>query len=101
MQIPEKGFYKHYKHNPLGEFGNYIYEVVGIARHTEEKTYMVLYRPVYMNDWMGECDYQARPLEMFVENVEKDGKVVPRFEKIIDDGIIEKLEQIKVGMYKV
>jgi hypothetical protein len=97
MQIPEKGFYKHYKHNPQGVFGNYIYEVVGTARHTEEKNYLVLYRPVYENDWMGECDYQARPLEMFVENVEKDSKMMPRFAKITDEEVIEKLKKYKRG----
>lgn len=95
LQFPEKGFYYHYKHDTAGEINNYAYEVVGIGRNTEEKTFTVLYRPLYKNDWMSPADYQSRPLEMFLENVEKDGKFMPRFWRIVDSETIVKLEDIK------
>lgn len=91
MKIPPKGFYRHYKHDPKGPLNNYIYEVVGIARDTEDKTFSVLYRPLYENDWFKPADYQARPLDMFNENVIKDGKSMPRFEHITDPELVAKL----------
>lgn len=99
MNIPQKGFYTHYKHNPLGEPYNYMYEVVGIGRNTEDKTYTVLYRPLYKNDWMPPADLQSRPLDMFLEYVEKDGEKIPRFTLITDTKVIENLEKIRKEMY--
>ena len=99
LEIPQKGFYYHYKHDPQGAFNNYVYEVVGLGRNTEEKTYTVLYRPMYENNWMKPADLQSRPYEMFMEKVMKDGKEVPRFSLITDPEVISKLEDIKIGMY--
>ncbi len=98
IQFPEKGFYYHYKHDPVGDINNYAYEVVGIGRNTEEKTFTVLYYPLYKNDWMSPADYQSRPLSMFLENVEKDGKVIPRFWRIVDTEVLAKLEEIKKSL---
>ncbi len=97
--LPEKGFYRHYKHDPNGPFNNYSYEVVGIGRNTEEKTLTVLYRPLYESSWMPPADLQSRPLEMFMGAVEKDGEVIPRFSKIEDPEIVSKLLEIKLRMY--
>lgn len=98
--IPENGFYVHYKHNPADEDKfNYVYEVVGIGRNTEEKTYTVLYRPLYKNDWMPPANYQSRPLGMFMEDVTIDGKTVPRFTRIADADTISELEAIRADMY--
>ncbi len=84
MNFPPKGFYIHYK--------NKAYEVIGIARHSETAEITVLYRPLYKNTWLSPADYCARPLEMFLGNVEIDGKMVPRFKKIEDEKLIEKLK---------
>lgn len=97
--FPEKGFYIHYKHDPSGPLNNYIYEVVGIGRNTEDKTYTVLYRPVYENDWMTPADLQSRPLDMFLDTVEKDGASIPRFDLITDMDKISELRQISGRMY--
>lgn len=78
MDLPQKGFYVHYKHDPSGVPYNYMYEVVGIGRNTEEETYTVLYRPLYKSDWMSPADFQSRPLDMFLEEIEKDGIELPR-----------------------
>jgi len=97
--IPAAGFYYHYKHDSLGEFNNYAYEVIGLGRNTEEKTYTVLYRPVYENSWMKPAAYQSRPYEMFLENVDKDDQKVPRFSLITDPDLVLRLEKVRSSLY--
>jgi hypothetical protein len=97
-KVPEKGFYYHYKHDPA-VFNDHAYEVVGIARHTEDKSFFVLYVPLYENDWFAPAHYQARPLPMFMEEVTKDGKKFPRFSRITDPEVVTKLSAIRSEMY--
>lgn len=103
--IPEKGFYYHYKHDPKGEANNYAYEVIGVGHHTEddarpEDKYMVVYLPIYEAFvYKAGKMFDLRPLEMWMGNVEKDGKTFPRFAKITDQNIIAKLKEIKKEMY--
>ncbi|GEM_PF-2378929 len=47
-----------------------------------------MYIPLYDAPWLPPAQYCVRPLELFFENVEYDGKIVPRFVKIIDEEII-------------
>ena len=63
----KQGKYRHYK-------GNY-YDVIGVARHSETNEELVVYRPQY-----GEKGLWVRPLVMFNETVEHNGKRQPRFE---------------------
>lgn len=63
------GKYRHYKGNE--------YEVIGVARHSEEESELVVYRPLY-----GERGLWVRPLEMFVESVTVEGVTKPRFDFI-------------------
>lgn len=63
------GKYRHFKGNE--------YEVVAVGKHSETLEDYVIYRALY-----GEGGYWVRPLSMFFENVERDGKVFPRFEYI-------------------
>ena len=63
------GKYKHYKGKE--------YEVVGIARHSETLEELVVYKALYQNE--GE-NLWVRPLKMFLEEVEIEGKKIPRFE---------------------
>lgn len=67
----EPGSYKHYKGN--------LYEVIGVARHSETSEELVVYKATYQND--GE-NLWVRPLAMFKETVVIDGVEVKRFEKI-------------------
>lgn len=60
------GRYRHFKG---GE-----YEVVGIARHSETREEMVVYRALY-----GEGGLWVRPASMWEETVTRDGKTSPRF----------------------
>lgn len=66
---PENGRYRHFK--------GAEYEVVGIARHSETLEELVIYRPLY-----GEMGLWVRPRAMFLEEVEVDGKLRPRFSRI-------------------
>lgn len=62
----QPGRYRHYKG---GE-----YEVLGVVRHSETLEPLVLYRPLY-ND----SGAWVRPFGMFLEPVEHDGRMQPRF----------------------
>lgn len=61
-----QGKYRHYKGN--------MYEVIGVATHSEDESKVVVYRTLY-----GNFDLWIRPFAMFTETVEIDGKQVPRF----------------------
>jgi hypothetical protein len=101
-RVPEKGFYYHCKHDPAGAFNNYAYEMLGVAEHTEEREMrFVIYRPLSEDSpaWQKGKMFYARPLSMFMEEVEKDGKRFPRFAKISDPSLIEKLEALRKEMY--
>ena len=67
----ELGLYKHYKGN--------IYEVIGIAKHSETLEEMVVYKATYQKE--GE-NLWVRPKSMFLESVEIEGLSVKRFSKI-------------------
>lgn len=60
------GRYRHYKGRD--------YIVLGIARHSETEEELVVYRLDY-----GDYSLWVRPLAMFVETVQVDGREVPRF----------------------
>jgi hypothetical protein len=64
-----KGIYRHFKGNK--------YKVIGVARHSESNDSLVVYQPLY-----GDYGLWVRPVQMFVEKVEVEGQVVPRFEFI-------------------
>jgi len=66
--VPQ-GIYRHYKGN--------LYQVLHTAQHSETEELLVVYRCLY-----GEYDVWVRPLTMFTETVEVDGKEIPRFELI-------------------
>ncbi len=67
----KKGIYEHYKGNR--------YELIEIANHSETLEKMVVYKALY-----GEGGVWVRPLSMWNEEVEVDGKKVPRFRYIED-----------------
>lgn len=62
---------------PVGRWRHFkggLYEVLGIARHSETRAAMVVYRACY-----GDGALWTRPAEMWLEAVTRDGKTVPRF----------------------
>lgn len=65
-----------YRHNKSAN----VYEVLGLALHSESKDVLVLYRPLYELEEDNAPDYWVRPYAMFVEEVEIDGQKRPCFE---------------------
>jgi hypothetical protein len=104
-KIPERSFYYHYKHNPEKGIYDYAYEVMGVGYHTEdncrpEDVHMVVYRPLYESSvYTAGKFFDIRPLEMFMEDIHKDGKTMHRFTKITDPRVVEQLEKRKQEMY--
>lgn len=83
------GIYKHYKGNK--------YRVLNVAKHSETLEDLVVYQALY-----GEQNIWARPLDMFLENICRDGKTFERFSYVtpevetrltieLDEGIKEYL----------
>ena len=50
------------------------YEVLGVARHSETEEELVVYRALY-----GDFGLWVRPVSMWNETVERDGKTFRRF----------------------
>lgn len=68
---------------PLGHYRHYKggdYEVIGQARHSETLEPLVVYRPLYNTS-----GWWVRPYAMFVEQIEIDGRLQPRFARVADD----------------
>jgi hypothetical protein len=61
------GRYRHYKGG--------LYEVLGVARHSETEEELVVYRALY-----GEGGLWVRPRKMFQESVPFNGQDGPRFQ---------------------
>ncbi|HEY0944200.1 MAG TPA: DUF1653 domain-containing protein [Opitutaceae bacterium] len=63
---PRPGRYRHYKGRE--------YLVLGVARHSETEEELVVYRLLY-----DDYGLWVRPRTMFLEEVEIDGRRIPRF----------------------
>ena len=71
IPVIRKGRYRHFKGN--------LYDIIDTARHSETGEWLVIYRPLY-----DEGGLWVRPLAMFEETVERDGKTLKRFEYVGD-----------------
>jgi hypothetical protein len=81
----EPGFYRHFKGN--------IYQVIGVGKHSETTEELVVYKGLYE----GPHGYGAiwiRPVPMFLETIERDGKTMRRFAPISDAEAIEELDKV-------
>lgn len=70
MSELKKGIYRHYKGK--------LYRVLGVGRHSETLEELVFYQALYESEF-GKDSLWVRPLAMFTEDVEIDGKNMPRF----------------------
>lgn len=77
MSKVQKGKYKHYK-------GDH-YEVIGVAKYSETLEDLVVYKALYDSEEFGNNALWVRPKDMFIEDVERKGEIVPRFEYIGDE----------------
>ena len=66
MESIKPGRYRHFKGKE--------YEVLGVARHSETEEERVVYRALY-----GDFGLWVRPVSMWNETVEHDGKTFRRF----------------------
>lgn len=66
MESIKPGRYRHFKGKE--------YEVLGVARHSETEEKFVVYRALY-----GDFGLWVRPVSMWNEAVERDGKTFRRF----------------------
>lgn len=91
-------FYRHYKNKP--------YKLIGTVRHSETLEELALYESLYDNK-LGKL--WVRPKEMFFEDINLDGKVLPRFEKIhftylvqheVSTNLIEKIGEVFALSFK-
>ncbi len=73
MQTITQGIYQHYKGNK--------YLVLAIAKHSETLEDLVVYVSLYDNPT---AQVWVRPLAMFAEDVDIEGKKVPRFKRVGD-----------------
>ncbi len=64
------GKYQHYKGK--------MYEVIGVAHHSETMQELVIYKALYRTDF-GDDSLWVRPKDMFVEQVVVEGQQQPRF----------------------
>lgn len=69
MQEIKLGKYRHFKGNE--------YEVIAVAKHSEDLSEYVVYRALY-----GDGGVWVRPANMWNETIERDGKTFKRFEFI-------------------
>ena len=69
MDSIKKGIYRHYKGN--------LYEVIGIAKHSETLEEMVVYKALY-----GEGGLWVRPAKMWNDIIELPEQAVKRFEPV-------------------
>ena len=65
------GKYQHYKWN--------FYEVLWIAHHSETLEELVVYRALYNSEEFWDDVLWVRPKKMFLENIEFNGELQPRF----------------------
>ena len=56
-----------------------FYQVLHLAKHSETQGLLVVYQPEY-----GEREIWVRPLAMFDEMIEREGKPLKRFSKVED-----------------
>ena len=66
MSTVKPGRYRHFKGKE--------YEVLGVARHSETEEELVVYRALY-----GDFGLWVRPVSMWNETVDRDGKTFRRF----------------------
>lgn len=66
MESIKPGRYRHFKGKE--------YEVLGVARHSETEEELVVYRALY-----GDFGLGVRPVSIWNETVERDGKTFRRF----------------------
>ena len=69
MDIKINGIYRHYKGN--------MYKVIAIGKHSETLEQLVVYQALYGNN-----EIWCRPISMWNDDINVDGKIKKRFQII-------------------
>ncbi|MCI0382709.1 MAG: DUF1653 domain-containing protein [Chlamydiae bacterium] len=72
-QVPIDSVFHHYKGKR--------YKILAIGRHHEDLEYQVVYQGLYHSEEFGDGPIWVRPLKMFLETIEVEGKKIPRFRR--------------------
>ena len=75
MTIMNKPFGRHPLTRPYRHYKGKEYTLIGVARHSETGEELVVYRKEYDDHGLW-----VPPKAMFMETVESEGKIVPRFQ---------------------
>lgn len=75
----QHGTYQHFRNKQF-------YEVICVANHSETQEEMVVYKALYESDKFPFGQIWVRPKKMFLEEVEHEGEMVPRF-SLVTSGI--------------
>ena len=95
MRFKKGDIVKHFKRETISEeelekkTNIYLYEIIGTARHTETNEELIIYKPLYETDCVKGVDYAARPIDMFLSEVDHNKypniKQKYRFEKVEEE----------------
>jgi hypothetical protein len=75
--VQSGAIYRHYKNRQL-------YQVVGIAYHSDTKECYVVYKGLYTSGEFGNEPLFIRIVDVFLETIMQEGKEVARFELLHD-----------------
>ena len=78
-KVPVGAIFIHYK--------GLKYQVLSVGRHTETEDLHVVYKALYSDPNFGDGAIWIRPLTLFLEMVEIQGALVPRFSRFFNDTI--------------
>lgn len=73
MELKVGDLYQHYKGKK--------YKILALGKHSEDLESYVVYEGQYRCETFGDKPVWVRPEKMFFENVEYEGKVLPRFKR--------------------
>lgn len=63
---------KHFKRELHMTGTDYLYKIIGTAKHTETGETMVIYMPLYDVPTMADVSFAARPIDMFMSEVDHE-----------------------------
>jgi hypothetical protein len=72
--LPTLGTYRHFKGK--------LYQLLSVARHSEDLSLMVVYKALYTSPDFGPDTIWVRPLSMWSELVSVNGQKVERFQLV-------------------
>lgn len=107
-QMPEAGYYYHYKHDPAKGVYDYAYYIYGAGNCTEDLPqelahlqHWQVYKPLYESFvYRTGKRFDLRPLHMFFEPAMVEDREVPRFTRITDPAVLSALKVRRREMYK-